>query len=250
MPPGKREWVYGRNPVWELLRARRRRVYRLLIAQGVEPAEALAQAKGAKIPVQRVERQELDRIADHHQGVLAEVDPYPYSEVEAILTRAEERGEPPLILLLDMLQDPQNLATLLRTAEAVGVQGVVIPYRGGAGVSPAVVSASAGASEHLLVAKANLAQTIRVLKGEGVWVAGLENHPDAKLPEEMDLSGAMALVVGNEGEGMRRLVRESCDFLLRLPMRGRLESLNAAVAGSVALYHLWKVRGYRGQNPR
>jgi 23S rRNA (guanosine2251-2'-O)-methyltransferase len=149
---------------------------------------------------------------------------------------ARQCGEPPFILILDVLQDPQNLGTLLRTAEAVGVHGVLLPLRHAATVTPAVVNASSGASEHLLIAQANLAQAITALKEAGLWVIGLEAGPGAQPPEQVRLDGALALVVGGEGSGMRDLVRKSCDMLLRLPMRGQVASLNAATAGSIALY--------------
>jgi 23S rRNA (guanosine2251-2'-O)-methyltransferase len=243
-----REIVYGRNPVYELLRAGRRRVHRLLVAEGAQEkgnlARILALAANSRIPVSRVPRSRLDQESESHQGLAAEADPYPYVDLDESLIFATRRGEPPLILLLDVIQNPQNLGTLLRTAEAVGVHGVVIPERRGVGITPAVVSASAGASEHLRVAVMNLARAIQILKEREVWIVGLEGSPDAGLPGEVNLSGALGLVIGNEGEGMRRLVRESCDFLLRLPMRGQVESLNAAVAGSIALYLAWQARGF------
>jgi 23S rRNA (guanosine2251-2'-O)-methyltransferase len=145
-------------------------------------------------------------------------------------------------LILDTLQDPQNLATLLRTAEGVGVHGVLLPLRRAAMVTPAVVSASSGASEHLLIAQMNLAQAIASLKEDSLWVVGLDQGPEALAPPQIRLDGAIALVVGNEGSGMRALVRSNCDFLMRLPMRGQIESLNAAVAGSIALYLVWQAR--------
>jgi 23S rRNA (guanosine2251-2'-O)-methyltransferase len=148
--------------------------------------------------------------------------------------------------MLDSIQDPQNLGTLLRTAEACGVHGVVLPYRHGVGVTPAVVRVSSGASEHLLVARENLAQSVERLKEEGVTVLGLDMDPSASSLAATDLRGPLALVVGGEGAGLRRLVRESCSGLVRLPMRGRVESLNAAVAGSLALYAAWAQRGYAG----
>jgi 23S rRNA (guanosine2251-2'-O)-methyltransferase len=153
-----------------------------------------------------------------------------------VLALATEKGEDPFVLVLDTLQDPQNLGTLLRTAEAVGVHGVLIPLARTATITPAVVSSSSGACEHLLVVQVNLAQAIRTLKEEDVWVIGLDGGPEAQPAERVNLKGGLALVVGSEGEGMRRLVRESCDLLMRLPMRGQIESLNAAVAGSVVLY--------------
>jgi 23S rRNA (guanosine2251-2'-O)-methyltransferase len=148
--------------------------------------------------------------------------------------------------LLDTLQDPQNFGTLLRTAESVGVHGVIIPKKRSVGVTQAVVGASSGASEHILISKDNLVGAINLIKDRGAWVVGLENLPEAQLLGQVDLSGAMALVVGHEGQGIRRLVRHSCDYLVCLPMRGRVDSLNAAVAGSIALYEIWKARGYTG----
>jgi 23S rRNA (guanosine2251-2'-O)-methyltransferase len=242
------ETVYGRNPVLEVLRAGRRRVHRVLIAESVEERGTVRLAREAAgragVAVERVRRADLDRLTDAHQGIAAVVDPYPYTALEDVLDRAVEWGEAPLVLLLDVVQNPQNLATLMRTAEGVGVHGVVIPYRRGAGVTPAVTAASAGASEHLLVARENLARAIARLKQAGVWIVGLEALAEARPIDEADLGGPLALVVGSEGEGMRRLVRDSCDLLVRLPMRGRVGSLNAAVAGSIALYAAWQARGF------
>jgi 23S rRNA (guanosine2251-2'-O)-methyltransferase len=235
-----KEWITGRNPVYEVFQARRRQLFRLQIAAGAEEkgrlAEILQQAASHKLPVERVPRQRLDAISDSHQGVALETGVYPYSGLEDILDLARQRGEPPFLLVLDLVQNPQNLGTLMRTAEAVGVHGILLPLARTVTVTPAVVSASAGASEHLLVAQANLAQAIARLKREDVWIVGLEGSPEALLPSQVRLDGPLALVVGNEGEGMRPLVRSSCDFLVRLPMTGRVASLNAAVAGSVALY--------------
>jgi 23S rRNA (guanosine2251-2'-O)-methyltransferase len=179
------------------------------------------------------------------QGVALEAGEYPYSNSADMLLLAEQRGEPPLLLLLDTLQDPQNLGTLIRTGEIVGAHGVVLPLRHTVTVTPAVVHASSGACEHMLIAQANLAQSIDSLKGDGVWVVGLEGSPDALLPGQVRLDGPLALVVGSEGGGMRLLVRKSCDLLMRLPMRGQIDSLNAAVAGSVALYLVWQARGFK-----
>lgn len=244
------EWIYGRNPIYELIRAGRRKVHKILVAEGAlekgNLALALAYAKRTGIPVLRVPRARLDHESNSHQGLAAEADEYPYVSLDEVLVRAEQRGESPLILLLDIIQNPQNLGTLLRTAEAVGVHGVILPERRGVGITPAVVNASAGASEYLLVVNSNLARAIQILKAHEVWIVGLEGSPEARLPGQVDLSGALGLVIGNEGEGMRRLVRQSCDFLLRLPMQGKIESLNAAVAGSIALYLAWQARGFSG----
>jgi len=239
-----KEWIYGRNPVYETLRASRRQTFRLRIAQGVQEkgrlAEILDLGSRRKIPLERTARATLDGINPGHQGIALECSGYPYADLPDLLDRASQSHEPPLILILDSLQDPQNLGTLLRTAEAFGVHGVLLPLRHTATVTPAVVSTSSGSSEHLLIAQVNLAQAIATLKSVGVWVIGLENDPEALLPEKLRLDGPLALVVGSEGEGMRPLVRKSCDQLLRLPMRGKVESLNAAVAGSIALYLVWK----------
>jgi 23S rRNA (guanosine2251-2'-O)-methyltransferase len=236
-----KEWITGRNPVYECLMARRRNFFRLHIASGVEEKgrlnDILALAEERKVAIARVNRQQLDSLGEGNQGVALEVSAYPFTTLADILDLARERQEPPFILVLDLLQNPQNLGTLLRTAEAAGVHGILIPLRRAAGVTPAVVHASAGATEHLLVAQANLAQALDLLKKESdVWVMGLEGSPDAQPYDTVRMDGPLALVVGSEGEGMRDLVRRSCDVLVGLPMYGRIESLNAAVAGSIVLY--------------
>jgi 23S rRNA (guanosine2251-2'-O)-methyltransferase len=243
-----RETLYGRNAVCESLRAGRRKPYKVMLAEGVRQTDVIGQivslAGKAGVPVQRVARLDLDRLGDvHHQGVALEASEYPYVAFDDILALARSRGEPPLLLLLDLLQDPQNVGSLLRTAEAVGVHGAVIQRRRAVGVTPAVVNASAGAVEHMLVAQeTNLVGVIERLKAHDVWVAGLEARSSAQVYCEADLSGPLALVVGSEGEGLRRLVRAHCDFLLRLPMHGQVTSLNAAVAGSVVLYEALRRR--------
>lgn len=242
------EWLYGRNAVYEALRAERRSFSQLKLASGSQASGRLAEileiAELKKLKIESVPRHDLDTFGEGHQGVALRAGDYPYSDLGAMLALARQRDEPPFLLLLDALQDPQNLGTLFRTAEAVGVHGVILPPRRTATVTPAVVNASSGACEHLLVGQQNLAQAIRTLKDENVWVVGLEGSPEAQPPEKVRLDGALALVVGSEGEGMRRLVRDSCDLLLRLPMRGQVASLNAAVAGSIALYMAWRARGY------
>jgi len=247
--------LYGRNAVREALRAGRRRFYKLVLAEGVRESGIVAEiadlARRRQIPLQRVERRQLDEISSNHQGVAAEVSPYPYVDWEEILAEIERGQEMPLLLLLDCLQDPQNLGSLLRTAEIVGVQGVVLPKRRAVGVTPAVVNASAGAVEHLRVARVtNLARAMEELKGRDIWIVGLENVPQAQPYYQADLNLPLALVVGSEGRGMRRLVREKCDLLIKLPMRGRISSLNAAVAGSIALYEAWRQRGFSTSLPK
>ncbi len=244
-----RDFLYGRNAIREALRAERRQVYKLWIAEGVKESEPVAEiltiARQRQVPWQRTERCQLDKASgtQHHQGMVAEASGYPYVALDAILDQVRTSEEPALLLLLDCLQDPQNFGALLRTAEVVGAHGAIMPSRRSVDVTPAVVNASAGAVEHLLVAQVtNLVQCIEHLKAKNIWVVGLEDHPEARSLYEADLGMPLALVVGSEGQGLRRLVRQRCDFLLRLPMRGRVASLNASVAGSVALYEVWRRR--------
>jgi len=245
-----KEWLYGRNAVYEALRAGRRQGMHLLLAQGAQEkgrlADIVQRAQKYKRPIERVPRQRLDQMNEGNQGVALEASGYPYVDLRDILALANKRGEAPFVLILDALQDPQNLGTLLRTAEGVGVHGILLPLRQTATITPAVVNASSGASEHLLVAQANLAQAIETLKEANIWVVGLAGGLESQPAGRVRLDGALALVVGSEGQGMRPLVKESCDVLLRLPMSGRVESFNAAVAGSIALYLAWQARGFAG----
>lgn len=241
--------LYGRNAVREALRAGRRRIYAVYLAEGAKVRDALADivelAERAGVPVRTTTREQMDkRLAGaKHHGILAEASPYPYVSLRELQELCARRDPPPLMLLLDHLQDPQNVATLLRTAEALGVDGVVLPAHRAAGVTPAVVNASAGAVEHLRIAQeTNLVRAMQALQEAGLWLVGVELVPGAKLYVEADLTGPLGLVVGSEGEGMSRLVRETCDFLVYLPMAGKVNSLNAAVAGSVALYEVWRQR--------
>jgi 23S rRNA (guanosine2251-2'-O)-methyltransferase len=243
------EILYGRNPVRECLRANRRPCHRLFLAQGVKRNaqlnEIIQLARQRSCPVEQRPRSELSHLARtrEHQGIVLETTGYPYSDPIEILDSARETGPEALVLLLDRLQDPQNVGTLLRTAEAVDVQGVILPQRRAVDITPTVVKASAGATEHLCIAQAtNLARTVVHLQEAGLWVLGLEEDPQAMLYTEVDWKRPLALVVGSEGFGLRRLVRERCDGLVRLPMRGSIGSLNAAVAGSVILYEVWRGR--------
>ncbi len=241
------EWITGRNPVYEVLRAGRRNFDQLQLAKGIKQNKRIADilnfARKYDVPFSHVQRAELDRHDSGHQGVALRVGAYPYSSLIEMLELAEMRTQSPLLLLLDTLKDPQNLGTLLRTAESFGVHGILLPLRHTATVTPAVVNSSSGASEHLLITQTNLVQAISTLKENDVWVFGLDASPESKPVEEVNLEGPLALVVGSEGGGLRRLVRESCDFLMRLPMLGQVTSLNAAVAGSIALYLAVKGRG-------
>ena len=205
--------------------------------------EILDFAKQRRIQVERVPRARLDKVHQHHQGVIAEASRYPYADLLDILENARKKNEPPFVLLLDSLNDPQNFGTLIRTAEATGVHGIIIPLAHTVEVTPSVVNASSGASEHMLIAQSNLAQAIEALKAENVWVVGLaQDGETVGAKTQRHLTGATGLVVGSEGEGIRQLTRAKCDIVLKLPMGGRVESLNAAVAGSVALYLAYLAR--------
>lgn len=245
------EFLYRRNVVLEALRAGRRGLRRLLLAADADhnPLRGvLAEALRRNVKVDRRPAKELDAISrgENHQGVILEVGPYPYADFDEPIARAHAANEPPLLLLLDQVQDPANVGRLLRTADACGAHGVYLPDKGSGEITPAVVTASMGASEHLLVVRAgNMARAIEMLKQNDVWVAGLDLSPEAQRFDRIDLNRPLAVVVGNEGSGIRRLVREKCDFLLRLPMRGHVQSLNAAIAGSVVLYAAWQARGFR-----
>jgi 23S rRNA (guanosine2251-2'-O)-methyltransferase len=242
-----KEFIYSRNAVYETLRAKRREIFKIELADNVQIkgklAEIMSLASKGKIQVVKAPRTRLDKIHEHNQGIIAEVSGYPYADLLDILENARQKNEPPFILLLDSLNDPQNFGTLIRTAEATGVHGVVIPLAHTVEVTPAVVNASSGASEHMLITRANLAQAIETLKEENVWVVGLDQDGETVGEKtKRHLAGATALVVGSEGEGIRQLTRAKCDIVLKLPMRGQVESLNAAVAGSVALYLAYLAR--------
>lgn len=242
-----KEFLYGRNAVYETLRAGRREFFGLQLAEGVKPAgrvtEIMEMAAQKSVRATMVPRARLDKLNANHQGVALEAGEYRYSDVVEILEQPGKVGELPFVLIIDSLQDPQNFGVLLRTAEIVGVHGVIIPLARTVGVTPAVVNASAGATEHLRIAQSNLSQAIDALKDSDVWIVGLDQQG-----QEMDggsdrhLHGSVGLVVGSEGEGLHQLTRKKCDVLLKLPMKGRIESLNAAVAGSVALYMAYMAR--------
>lgn len=234
------EWITGRNPVYEVLRADRRQLNHLWIAQGANQQGRLKEiiliAQTQNIPINFVKRSDLDGIDRHHQAVALNVGAYPYSDLEKIIQTAQDQREPIFALLLDQIQDPQNLGTLLRSAETFGVHGIILPSARSASVTPAVVNASSGATEWLNIAQHNIALSMDRLKEVGGWMVGLEDSSEAQEPQKLNLKGGIGLVVGSESQGLRRLVREKCDLLMRIPMQGKIDSLNAAVAGSIALY--------------
>jgi 23S rRNA (guanosine2251-2'-O)-methyltransferase len=218
-------------------------------ARGGAPPAPLAEladlARRRGVPVEPAPAQRLDALANgaNHQGVVAQTAPYRYLPWGDLLERVRNAGPTALLLLLDSLQDPQNFGTLLRTAEAAGVTGVVLPEHRAVGVTPAVVNASAGAVEHLAVAQApNLARAVEQLQGIGLWVWALDSDPPATRYTAADLTGPVGLVVGAEGAGVSRLVRARCDGALYLPMQGQVASLNAATAGSIMLYEVLRQR--------
>ena len=247
------EFVYGLWPIMEALRAGRRNIEQLLITDTVEEkglvAEIISTAQEKNVNVRRVARRIIDDLAEgaNHQSMVLRVGGYPYVQPDEILALAESKGEKPFILLLDLLKDPQNVGSLMRVADAVGVHGIILQERRGVGVTSAVVNASSGAVEHLQVAQVtNLAQTMRDLKEKDVWMVGLDIGPNTPPIDKQDLNMAIGIVLGSEGEGMRRLVRDTCDLLFCLPMRGNVASLNVATVGSVALYTAWRARGWQG----
>ena len=229
--------LVGRNPIREALRAGRD-IEKLLVARGEligSAREIVAMAKDAKIIVQEVDRVRLDQMAPNHQGLIAVASAYSYKTVDDMLALAKERGEAPLLVILDGVTDPHNLGAIIRSAECAGAHGVIIPERRAVGLTPAAVKASAGAVEYLPVAKeVNLTRTIERLKKEGVWVYGTAmNGEDYR---KVNFSGGAAIVIGSEGEGISRLVAESCDKVVSLPMKGHIDSLNASVAAGILLY--------------
>ena len=241
------DYVWGRNPVLETLHSPRQ-VKRILLAEGHREAPAITaivqEAEQRHIPVETVPRVRLDQLSHGavHQGCLAIVGERHYASVDDILAVAERKNEAPFLLILDAIQDVNNLGSLLRTAEAAGIHGIIIPEHRAAEVNATVAKTSAGASEHLLIAQeTNLTRTIEDLKKRNIWVVGLAGEAKT-LYTQADLTGPLALVVGNEGKGISRLVREHCDLLIKLPMHGQINSLNAAVAGSIALYEALRQR--------
>ncbi|MCR4936385.1 MAG: 23S rRNA (guanosine(2251)-2'-O)-methyltransferase RlmB [Oscillospiraceae bacterium] len=249
----REDLIEGRNAVLEALRAGRS-IDKLYLAKGETDktlAHIAARARAAGVVVVEADRRKLDALsanpAKAHQGVVAVAAVKDYCSLEDILRAAEERGEPPFVLVCDEISDPHNLGAILRSAECVGAHGVVIPKRRSAGVTGIVDKTSAGAAEHVPVARVpNLPAALRELKERGLWVFGTAADGPADL-WHTDFTGPLALVIGSEGEGMGRLVREHCDFLVRIPLRGKLDSLNASSAAAVLMYEVLRQRGASDQ---
>lgn len=235
--------IVGRNPVTEALK-NGREIDKLVVssAEG-SMIKILAMAKDAGIPVMKVEKAALDRIAagQAHQGVAAYISPYEYAEMEDIFARAAEKGEDPFIIILDNLEDPHNLGAIMRTAECAGAHGVIIPKRRACGLTEVVAKASAGAIEYMPCVKVtNIAQTIDELKEMGIWVAACDMGGQEYY--KADLKGKLAVVIGSEGFGISKLVKDKCDFVVSMPMVGKITSLNASNAAAVIIYEVRKQR--------
>jgi len=245
--------VYGRRPVMESLRSGSHcRELFVVDADGREPprelADMLSFASQRHIPTTVVARGALDAMTRGgvHQGVAARLAPLEFLEPADLLNAARARHEVPLLLALDTVQDPQNVGTLLRTADIVGAHGTIFPERRSAGLGIGVEKSSAGALAHVpLCQVTNLVRTLVWLKQQGLWVVGMDDGAPNRY-DQIDLTRPVAVVVGGEGDGLRRLVREQCDELVHIPMRGHVESLNVGVAGSLMLYEVWRARGFTG----
>jgi 23S rRNA (guanosine2251-2'-O)-methyltransferase len=241
----EQEFIIGKNPVIEALKSNRD-INKILIAEGSQRGQMQQitnLAKEGNVLVQFVPRKKIDQITDgNHQGVLAYVAAYQYAELDDLFAAAEAREEPPFFLLLDEIEDPHNLGSIMRTADAVGAHGIIIPKRRAVGLTATVAKASTGAIEYIPVVRVtNMARTIDQLKELGVWIAGT----DASGTEDyrrFDATLPLGLVIGSEGKGMGRLIRDKCDFLIKLPMIGKVTSLNASVAASLLMYEVFRKR--------
>lgn len=239
------DYIIGKNPVIEALKSDRD-VNKILIAEGSvkgQMQQVIGLAKERNVLVQFVPKKKIDGLVEgNHQGVVAQVAAYQYAELDDLFRIAEERGEEPFFILLDEIEDPHNLGSIMRTADAVGAHGIIIPKRRAVGLTATVAKASTGAIEYIPVVRVtNMARTIDELKERGVWIAGT----DAKGKEDFrkfDGNLPLGLVIGSEGKGMGRLIRDKCDFLIRLPMKGQVTSLNASVAAALLLYEVFRKR--------
>lgn len=236
------QYIIGRNPVLEILKTDKE-IEKIFILKGDLQGsikKIIGIAKDRNILIQEVDKNRLDQFSEGgtHQGVAALVTGYEYATIPDILKRAEEREEPPFIIILDELEDPHNLGAIIRTAECAGVHGVIIPKRRSASVNQTVYKSSSGGVEHMLVAKVtNISNAIESLKDEGLWIYGADMDGD-EYYFNTELKGAIGLVIGNEGKGISRLVKEKCDVLVKIPMLGKVESLNASNAASILIYEV------------
>lgn len=240
------EMICGKNPVLEALRAGRE-INKIFIAEGVKKTgvnELLDLARERGVLVQFVPKKKVEQLAnnDNHQGIVAAVAAYDYAELEDIFSAAHAKGEDPFILLLDELEDPHNLGSIMRTADAVGVHGIIIPKRRAVGLTSVVAKASTGAIEHVPVVRVNnLSQTVDTLKERGIWIAGTDAKKSVDY-RKMDATLPLAVIIGSEGKGMSRILKDKCDFLYHLPMVGHVTSLNASVAAALLMYEVYRKR--------
>ena len=244
------EYTIGRNSVLEALRSERD-INKIWIAEGSQKGQMqqiIAMAIEKQIQIQYVPRKKIDQLAEgNHQGVAAQVAPYSYAEIDDMFALAESRGEAPFFLLLDEIEDPHNLGSIMRTADAAGAHGIIIPKRRAVGLTATVAKLSTGAIEYIPVARVtNMARAIEELKERGVWIAGTDakgtddyRHMDGTLP--------IGLVIGSEGKGIGRLIKDKCDFLIRMPMAGKVTSLNASVAAGLLMYEVYRKRNPLGK---
>ena len=239
--------VEGRNAVLELLESERD-INKILVANGEKHGsiyKIISIAKERKIPITEVDRSKLNKISQtqNHQGVIAIVPPFNYCEVDEILELANEKNEQPFILILDGIEDPHNLGSIIRTAETAGVHGIIIPKRRSATVNSTVSKVSAGAVEYMKIARVNnINETIRQLKKQGIWICGTDMETET-IYTKQDYRLPIAIVIGSEGFGMSRLVKENCDFLVKIPMKGKINSLNASVSAGIIMYEVVRKRG-------
>lgn len=236
--------VAGRNAVLELLKSDKD-INKIFVERGEKHGsinEIIAKAKDAKIVLVEVDRSKLDTMAENHQGVVAIVPPFNYCEVEDILEEAKNKNEDPFIIILDGIEDPHNLGSIIRTAETAGVHGIIIPKRRNAAVNSTVTKVSAGATTYMKIARVNnLNETIRKLKAEGLWVIGTDGYAKT-LYYNQDLKGPLAVIIGSEGFGMSKLVKDNADILIKIPMKGQITSLNASVSAGIIIYEAVKQR--------
>lgn len=243
------EWIEGRNAVLEALRSGRS-VDKLFILDGCQDGPVrtiLREAKKGDVIINFVKKERLDQLSETgaHQGVIAQTAAYHYASVEDILEKAREKGEAPFLILLDNIEDPHNLGAIIRTANLAGAHGVIIPKRRAVGLTATVAKTSAGALNYTPVAKVtNLVKTIQELKEQGIWFVCADM--EGEVMYRTDLKGPIGLVIGNEGEGVSRLVKESCDFTASIPMKGDIDSLNASVAAGVLAFEIVRQRGSVG----
>ena len=236
--------VYGRNAVLELLKSDKD-INKIFIEKGEKHGsinEIIARAKESKIVLVEVEKSKLDMMAENNQGVVAVIPPFNYSEIEDILAYAKEKEEDPFVLILDGIEDPHNLGAIIRTAETAGVHGIIIPKRRSALVNSTVTKVSAGATSYVKIARVNnITDTIKELKEAGLWIMGTDGSAD-KYYYEQDLTGPLGIIIGSEGFGMGKLVKENADVLLKIPMKGKITSLNASVSAGIVVYEAVRQR--------